>query len=228
MGAAGASDAAVESGFLANAWARTGALRASIVAGAIFGAVFGGAGGRIVMRLIALIDQSTDGVQTDSGTVGEITAGGTFGLMQFGVGAGIVGGLLYLIVRRWLPWSGIARGVAFGLFIVFVPGILVFNKDNPDLQIFEPVLPILAMFIVLVALYGIAVALLVDRLHAAPPVQRGPRVDAALRATWCLVAAAMCVISVFGAMDFNDRAGSCLSADQNGGCAVRTGDAAVP
>lgn len=228
MGTFAASDGPIDRGLLAKAGERTGALRASVVAGAISGAVIGGIGGRIVMRLIALIDQSTDGVQTDSGTVGEITAGGTFGLMQFGVAAGIVGGVLYLAVRRWLPWSGVARCVAFGLFIVFVPGILVFNKDNPDLQVFEPVLPILAMFITLIVLYGTAVALLVDRLHGAPPVRRRPRVDAALRATWCLVATAMCVISVFGAMDFNDRAGSCLSADQNGGCAVRTGDAAGP
>jgi len=220
MGAPAASDKPVDRGFVGKAWQRTGALRAGIIAGASSGALVGGVGGRVVMRIIALIDQSTDGVQTDSGTVGEITAGGTFGLMQFAVGAGIAGGLLYVAVRRWLPWSGVARGVAFGLFSVFVPGIIVFNKDNPDLQIFEPVLPVLALFIALVLLYGTAVALLADRLHGAPPVRRGPRADAALRATWCLAAAAMCVISIFSVRDFIDRAGSCLSADQNGGCAV--------
>ena len=224
MGTFATSDEATGRGFVRKAWGRTGALRAGVVAGAISGAAFGGIGGRIVMRIIALIDQSTDGVQTDSGTVGEITAGGTFGLIQFSVGAGIVGGVLYLAVRRWLPWSGVTRGVAFGLFSAFVPGIVVFNKDNPDLQIFEPVLPILAMFVVLVLLYGTAVALLADRLHAAPPVRPGPRVDAALRATWWLAAVAMCVISVLAALQFNDRAGSCLSADQNGGCAVRATD----
>src|SRR5439155_1382132 len=75
---------------------------------------------------------------------------------------------------------------------------------------------------VLLVLYGIAVALLADRLHAPPPVRRGRRVDPASRVVWCLVAAAMCVISFFSAMDFADRAGTCLAADGEGDCALRS------
>jgi hypothetical protein len=58
------------------------------------GAVFGGVGGRIIMRIVALIDQSAYGVRTDSGaTVGEITVGGTIALTIVTILAGIICGV---------------------------------------------------------------------------------------------------------------------------------------
>jgi hypothetical protein len=208
---------------LAKAWGTTGALRAGIVAGAICGAVFGGVGGRIVMRIIALIDESTRGALVDFGTIGDVTVGGTFTLMTLTTIAGTIGGVIYVGARRWLPWSGAARGVYFGLLMMFGPGIIALGEV--DLQIVEPAVPIFAMFVVLVVLYGVGVALLTDRLHPTPQVRPSPRVERITRAVQYLLAAGICAMAVLATYNVHDKAGSCLSADQDtGGCAVRATD----
>ncbi|HEY8173772.1 MAG TPA: hypothetical protein VIH21_11855, partial [Dehalococcoidia bacterium] len=104
-------DRADERTAISRLWARAAAIGAAVIAGALAGALFGGVGGRVVMRLIFLIDDSTEGVRTDSGaTVGEFTVGGSLGLLFVSMVAGVIGGLLYLGLRRWLPWQGATRG----------------------------------------------------------------------------------------------------------------------
>ena len=222
MSTPAASDGSVDRGIAAMAWERTGALRAGIIAGAVFGAAFGGVGGRIVMRVIALIDTSTDGAQTDFATVGEITLGGTFTLLVLTTIAGLNGGLIYAAVRQWLPWSHAARGAFFGLLMMFGPGVI--GLGEVDLQIFEPALPIFAMFVALIVLYGVAVALLTDRLHPEPVVRRGPRVELAARSLVGLAAVGICAMVVLVTYNIHDKAGSCLSADDYGSCAVHASE----
>lgn len=201
---------------------RTGALRAGIVAGPICGAVIGGVGGRFVMRIVYLIDKSTDGAKTDFATVGEITVGGTFTLMILATLAGVIGGVLYVAVRRWLPWSGVARGAFFGLLMMFGPGVIAVSEV--DLQIFEPALPIFAMFVVLVVLYGVGVALLTDQIHAPPAVRTSRRMEVATPVLQFLAGGAICVMAALVTYNVYDHAGSCLSVGDDGGCAVRPSD----
>jgi hypothetical protein len=222
MDAPTASDEPIERGLLAKAWEHTASLRAGIIAGAIFGVVFGGVGGRIVMRLIAVIDESTAGAKTDFATVGEITVGGSFTLLVLSTIAGVIGGVIYVAVRRWLPWSHVARGAFFGLLMTFGPGFIALGEV--DLQIFEPALPIFAMFVALIVLYGIGVAMLTDRLHASAPMAPGRRTQLVTRGLQGLLAVGICAMAVLGTYNVHDKAGSCLSADDNGGCAVRATD----
>ena len=209
-------------GLLASVLERTAAVRAAIVAGAIGGAVVGGVGGRIVMRIVFLIDKSTEGAQTDFATVGEITLGGIITLLVLSTIAGVIGGLIYMAVRRWLPWSGVARGVFFGLLMMFGPGVIAVSEV--DLQIFEPALPIFAMFVALIVLYGVAVALLTDRLHAPAIVPASRRTQLAGRALAMLFGAAIFVMAGLVTYNTYDHAGSCLSVGDDGGCAVRPTD----
>ena len=207
-------------GVVAQAWARAGALPSGILAGALFGALLGGIGGRIVMRLIALIDSSTEGAQTDFGTIGEITVGGTVTLLVLSTIAGVIGGVIYVALRRWLPWSSMARGLFFGLMMMFGPGFIALGEV--DLQIVEPALPIFAMFIALIVLYGVGVALLTDRLHTPPLARAGPRMARAVRGAQALAALGICIMAVLVTQNVYEKAGTCLSADQDsGGCAVR-------
>jgi hypothetical protein len=203
-------------------WKRFLALPAGAFAGAIFGALFGGIGGRIVMRLIFLIDRGTEGAQTDFGTIGEFTIGGSFTLLVLSAIAGAIGGAIYVGVRRWLPWSGAARGVFFGLMMMFGPGFIALGEV--DLQILEPALPVFFMFVALIVLYGVCVALLTDRLHPEPAVDTGPRTKLATTVVQSLLALGIVTMAVLTTYNVYDKGGSCLSADDNGGCAVRATD----
>ncbi len=79
----------------------TAPLRGAVAAGAVAGFISAGIGSRVVMRIIAVLNDDRDGVMTDaSATVGEISLGGTMGLLLLGVVAGVLGGLLYLGLRR--------------------------------------------------------------------------------------------------------------------------------
>lgn len=222
MYTAATRDGPINRGLPARAWGRTGALPAGVLAGALFGALIGGIGGRIIMRLIFLIDRETGGAKTDFGTIGEITIGGSFTLLVLSTIAGIAGGVIYVAVRRWLPWSGVARGVFFGLLMMFGPGVIAVSEV--DLQILEPALPIFAMFVVLIVLYGLAVTTLTDRLHAPPSVRPGPRMERATRALHVLVAAGICAMAILASQNVYEHAGSCLSVDGDGGCAARPTD----
>jgi hypothetical protein len=210
----------LHAGTLARFWQSTGTLRAGVVSGAIFGFLFGGVGGRLVMRVIALVDESTDGAETDFGTIGEITVGGTFTLAVLATIAGAIGGVLYVTARRWLPSARLTRGLFFGLLMMFGPGVIAVSQV--DLQIVEPALPIFATFVALIVLYGISVALLADRLHMPPPVTSSQRLQRTTHALQALVAVGICAMAILAAYNVNDKAGTCFSADQNtGGCAIR-------
>jgi hypothetical protein len=85
----------------------------AIGSGAIAGIVSGGLGGRLVMKLVALLDPSTEGAFTDaSATVGEFTIGGTIELLILGAILGAASGLVYLGLRHWfLARSPLWRGM---------------------------------------------------------------------------------------------------------------------
>jgi hypothetical protein len=203
---------------LARLWRRSAALRAAVVSGAVSGLFFGGIGGRIVMRAVAVIDKSTDGAETDFGTIGEITVGGTLTLAVLATLAGTIGGGVYIAIRRWLPSSRVTRAVFFGLLMMFGPGVVAVSEV--DLQIVEPALPIFGMFVALILLYGICVSLLADRIHVPPQATPSRLVDRATRTLQAAVAIGLCAVAILVAFHVNDQAGTCLSADQNGGCAV--------
>jgi hypothetical protein len=117
------------------------------------------------------------------------------------------------------PGPGVVRGLIFGVLLVCGPGFIAIGET--DLQIFEPALPIFAMFAALEVLYGLLVALIADRLHPAPSIRPGWRLAVALRGLHYVVAAAVCVFAVLLALHIVDGEGSCLTAGPAGGCAVR-------
>jgi hypothetical protein len=171
------------------------------------------------MRLVFLIDQGTRGAQTDFGTIGEFTIGGSVRLLVLTTIAGVLGGLMYIGVRRWLPSAGVVRGAYFGLALAFGPGIVALGEV--DLQIAEPAVPIFYMFVALYVLYGVCVAFLTDRLHAEPAVDAGRRTQIATRVGQGLLALGIVAMAVLTTQNVQHEAGTCLSADDTGGCAVR-------
>jgi hypothetical protein len=203
---------------------RFGSLLLGIFFGALCGALIGGVLGRLYMRLIFLGNQGRDGAVTDFGTAGQFTVGGSVNLAILCAVTGAVGGMLYVGVRRWLPGrSTSARGVVFGVLISFGPGQVFLGPV--DLTIFEPALPIFFGFAGLFVLYGVALALLINRVS--PPTVLLERSSRSSRVAMMVVFA----IVVFGLLLMRGivhDAGTCLSGDDNGGCALRAGKLGAP
>lgn len=129
------------------------------VAGLVTGLLVGGLGGRLFMRIAgAVAPDSAQGATTEAGfTVGQITLGGTFGLVTFvGVLMGIVGAVMYVVFRPWLGWAGRWRGVAFGLLLFAVGSATsdVLNPDNFDFFVLGNSVLVVAMIVVLFVGFG--------------------------------------------------------------------------
>jgi len=201
-------------------------MRWAVAVGALSGAISAGVGARVVMRIIALADPGTDGATTDAeATVGEITFSGTMNLLLLGTIAGVMGGALYLGLRRWLPVPGAWKGLTYGVVSLLTVGQLLFDTNNADFQIFEPVLLVIALFSVLFLLNGLIVGALLDRFRpepAYPPSLRVPRIVTGVIAVVCVLGLAAHVITT---VQMVDDEGTCISALGGGqGCAVSASD----
>jgi len=110
-------------------------------------------------------------LETDFGaTVGTITPSGTIFLLIAGGLGGILGGLVYLVVRRLLPGRGLAKGALFGLVLLALFGRLLVVPDNTDFLILEPAGLAVAMFAALPILFGMAFVPLAEWLE--PRIRR--------------------------------------------------------
>ncbi|WP_152230405.1 hypothetical protein [Georgenia ruanii] len=152
-------------------WLRSVLVAAAV--GAAAGLVVGGAGGRLVMRLVALA-QPPDalGTRMPSGAaVGDVTWAGTAQVLGWGALVGVIGGLLYLGVRAVLPAGARVRAPVFAGFLLLVPGA-VFSADPAFARLERPLLA-LALFAPVFVLFGLAVPVAVERLAPGPAAGRG-------------------------------------------------------
>jgi hypothetical protein len=138
-----------------------------IVAGLLAGLAAGataGLGSRLVMFVVRLMNPSYNGVPTHWGfEVGRITLDGTWSLAIQGAIYGVPGAVLYLIVRRWMPWDGVLKGFAYGCFLLIVAGPAVLD-GNYEFFRYVPTRVSVGLFALLYPLYGIVVAPLTERL----------------------------------------------------------------
>ncbi len=165
--------------------------------GILVGAVVGGIGGRIVMRILFLENEATKGGITENGNeVGVITSGGTLSLIAFTAFAGATAGVLYVLMRRWLPGGSVARGVLYGAFLLVAFGGGSIDADNVDFRVFRPAGLGIALFGLLPFAFGVSLALLVDRWDSYVPSFFRKRVPTVLGF------AALSAVSVHEALDF--------------------------
>ena len=138
---------------------------AAAVAGFFTGAVIGGIGGRLAMFVLRLTsDPSLHGLKTDDDFTIGIFSGETLFLVIVTTVLGVIGGLVYLVVRGWLPEP--ARPWLFGGLTGIVGGATVIRPGGIDFTLLEPLGLAVAMFIALPAAYGVAVSLLIERFLA--------------------------------------------------------------
>lgn len=142
--------------------ARLDALAAALLAGALAGAVIGGVAGRLAMLILRLTsDASLHGLKTDDGFTIGIVSTETLFLVALTTILGAFGGLAYLVVRRWLPER--ARPWLAGAVAGIVGGAEAIRPGGIDFTRLDPLLLAVGMFIVLPAVYGVALSLLIER-----------------------------------------------------------------
>jgi len=149
-------------------------LTLAISAGVGAGFLAAGAGGRLVMRLLAVTaGPDAQGRITEADqVVGRISLDGTLGFVIFtGLFFGAASGATYLLLRRWLPagWTG---GVAFGALLLVLAGTRLepLRPGNPDFDLVGPGWVSVAAFAALVLFHGMLVAALAARLSRAVPL----------------------------------------------------------
>ena len=140
-------------------------LAGCLAAGLAVGLVVAGLGSRLVMRILALVDEDARGIITENGNiVGEITFEGTMGLIVFvGLPTGFVAGMIVFAVRRWLPTRFAWRGLALSVVLLGLLGGTVIDADNFDFLFLDPAGLAVALFGLLFFATGYALAPLADR-----------------------------------------------------------------
>jgi len=112
-------------------------LGAGVSAGFVAGVLIGGVGGRLAMLALRLTsDPSLHGVLTDDGfTIGRVSLETLF-LLGVTAGLGMVGGLFYLVVRRWIPsrW----RIPLMTVFVALVGGAGIIGPSDVDFTRLSP------------------------------------------------------------------------------------------
>jgi hypothetical protein len=149
-------------------------LTVAVTSGLGAGILAAGAGGRLVMRLLAVTaGADAQGRVTEAEQlVGRITVDGTLGFVVFtGLFFGLVSGLVYLLLHGWLP-AGWVGGLAYGALLLVVAGTRLepLRRDNPDFDLVGPGWLAVAGFAALVVFHGALVAALAGRLSRAVPV----------------------------------------------------------
>lgn len=145
---------------------RTGTV--GMLGGMLAGALVGGLGGRLMMRILAATSgDGAQGLLTEADErVGKISTDGTLGIIVFvGILGGIVGGLLYVALRRWLPRPAWLGGLALGsLLLVVIARLDPLSPNNRDFTILHPTWLAVVLVAVLFPLFGLTVAPLIERL----------------------------------------------------------------
>jgi len=150
-------------------------------AGAIVGIVVAGLGGRLVMRLAAILQPGAVGAFSENGNrIGDITFLGSLGLVLVGLVIGLIGGTIWVVVSPWTPGTGLRRAIITMPMAVALGSFFLIEGDNRDFQILQHDPVVVASLIVLVALVGLTLPLTYDWLGRRLPQAASGRSGATL------------------------------------------------
>lgn len=143
-----------------------------VVAGVPTGVAVAGVGSRLAMLVLRLTSSpSVRGVTSDDGfEIGRFTLGGTYNLLLLGAAVGVIGAVAYGAVRPWLLGPGWFRRFTVAAASGAVVGSMLIHDDGIDFHVLEPRWLAVTLFVALPALFGVAIAAVVDQVAAiAPP-----------------------------------------------------------
>ena len=125
------------------------------LAGGIAGVVVLGVGARLVMFVSRLLHPEAVGLITENNNrIGQFTIGGTLELILLGgVGFGLTAGVVWVIVRKWMPDSA----VLVGLGAVAIGGSLLIQADNTDFFLLQGPQIDIVLLLGLILVFGMSV-----------------------------------------------------------------------
>ncbi|MGK2851414.1 MAG: hypothetical protein ACSLFN_10950 [Candidatus Limnocylindrales bacterium] len=126
------------------------------LAGLIVGVLLAGIGGRLVMRLAALLVPSADGALTENGNrIGDINLGGSLTII-IGIGLlfGAIAGSLWVVIRPWLPRSRLVATIATIPIAVALGTRGLVEARNEDFEVLGHDPLVVASLVILVAAFG--------------------------------------------------------------------------
>jgi hypothetical protein len=127
-----------------------------------------GLGARGATRLIGMAaGEQAQGTAPTGEIVGRFTWLGTLGLLWFAVLVGIVAGLYYVWIRRFVPSGGLMKGLAFGGILLTTLAIELMLSD--EFAFFEPPILGVSLFALLPLVFGLVAVPVADRFVAAIP-----------------------------------------------------------
>jgi hypothetical protein len=162
-------------------------MRVVILAGIPVGMLVGGVGSRLAMLLLRVTSpEAVRGVESDDGfIIGRFTLGGSYSLLQLGAFVGVVGAVLYLLIRRSLLGPIWFRYLTIGLGCGAVVGSMLLHSDGIDFRLLEPPWLAMGLFVAVPAVFGVIIG------PAAEMVERYP-----IPAGWRQFAAPAVVLAI--------------------------------
>jgi hypothetical protein len=140
---------------------------AGAVGGFVCGLIIGGAGGRLAMFVLRVTTgDSVTGVESDDGfTIGFFTSDTLF-LLGATAFLGAFVGIVYSLLRGWLPDR--IRGAATGGFLALAGGAAIIRPGGVDFTLLKPLPLAIALIVLLPGLYGVAMSAVVERILDRP------------------------------------------------------------
>jgi len=145
----------------------------SLLAGVGAGLIAAGAGGRLVMRVLAVTspEEFQGAITEGNAVIGEITVGGTLGFIVFvGPATGLLTGLLLAVLGPLLP-RGRAGGLALGTVLLVLAGSRIepLRSDNFDFNLAGPDWLSVGSFVALALFQGMVAVAIAARLSGNAP-----------------------------------------------------------
>ena len=137
-----------------------------VMAGIPTGVVVAGVGSRLAMLVLRLTSPSSvRGVTSDDGfEIGRFTLAGTYNLLMLGAAVGVIGAVAYRGVSPWLLGPGWLRRFTVAAASGAVVGSMLIHDDGIDFHALKPLWLAITLFVALPALFGVAIAVAVDRV----------------------------------------------------------------
>lgn len=132
------------------------------IAAVVAGGLVLGLGGRLVMFASRLLHPDAVGRVTENGNVvGEFTLGGTVALLVFGgLLSGAMAGVVWVVVREWLPGSRLVVAVA----VVGIGGAQLVDGTNRDFDVLAPPAADIGLLLGLLVVFGLVLSALDGRV----------------------------------------------------------------